>query len=218
MRDGTFLHIAQTGMLNPDDTTDVFYYTMKSLLFCFIAVLLAVAGISAVNVRDTTETTVEEKVRQSAGVKSENLFEKAVEIIKKYEGLHAPRHWPLVGYGHKVLPGEKFSRTRQLSATAAEDLLRKDLQKLCRIFRDYGPDSLIMATLAYNIGHGAAGRSTVAKKLKEGIRDIRENYIAHCRYRGKQLSQLRQRRIEEFESLFLLDTIEYKTTKTVSQS
>lgn len=130
-------------------------------------------------------------------------FERAVEIIKKYEGLHQPRHWPLVGYGHKVLPGEKFSRSKPLSQQQAEELLRKDLLKNCAVFRSFGADSLILGVLAYNIGSGAAMRSSVAKKLKEGDRDIYDNYIAHSKYRGKTLNQLKKRRIEEFESLFI---------------
>ena len=35
-------------------------------------------------------------------------FELAVACIKKYEGLHGPKHHPYVGYGHKLLPGERF--------------------------------------------------------------------------------------------------------------
>lgn len=132
-------------------------------------------------------------------------FEQAVEIIKKYEGLHSPKHWPLVGYGHKVLPGEKFSRTRALSQTEAEAILRKDLLKNCAVFREFGADSLLLGVLAYNIGSGATLRSSVVKKLKAGDRDIETNYIAHCRYRGKVHSQIKQRRIEEFENLFIKD-------------
>ena len=30
------------------------------------------------------------------------LFERAVLIIKKFETLHKPKHWPYVGYGHQV--------------------------------------------------------------------------------------------------------------------
>ena len=33
--------------------------------------------------------------------------------IKKYEGLHGPKHHPYVGYGHKLLPGERFSPKRR---------------------------------------------------------------------------------------------------------
>ena len=130
-------------------------------------------------------------------------FEKAVQIIKKYETLPQPRHYPLVGYGHLVQPGEKYSRTKAMNEKDADALLRKDLLKNCAVFRSYGPDSLILGVLAYNIGSGATLRSSVAKKLKNGDRNIYENYIAHCRYRGKPHSQIKQRRIEEFETLFI---------------
>lgn len=129
-------------------------------------------------------------------------YEKAVEIIKKYETLHTPRHWPLVGYGHKVLPGEKFKRNATLSEKEADKLLRKDLDKLCKIFRGYGKDSLLLATLAYNIGHGAVQRSSIITKLKAGDRNIKENYIAHSKYRGKTHNMIKKRRIEEFEALY----------------
>lgn len=132
----------------------------------------------------------------------EDKFETAINIIKKYESLHSPKHWPLVGYGHKVLPGEKFPRNRALTESEADKLLRKDLQKYCSLFRQYGKDSLLLATLAYNIGNGAVNRSTVVKKLQQGDRDIRENYLAHCRYKGKVHSQIQKRRIEEFDKLF----------------
>ncbi len=134
-------------------------------------------------------------------------YEKAVEIIKKYETLHSTRHWPLIGYGHKVLPGEKYSRNRSLSEKEADALLRKDLDKLCKIFRSYGKDSLLLATLAYNIGNGAVSRSSVARKLASGDRDIKANYISHCKYRGKEHAQIKKRRMEEFETLFEPDSI-----------
>lgn len=137
-----------------------------------------------------------------------DYFETAIEIIKKYEGLHSPRHWPLVGYGHKVLPGEKFSRSRALSEKEADALLRKDFQKFCKLFRSYGKDSILMAALAYNIGNGAAERSGVAAKLRAGNRDIRDLYLAHSKYRGKTLSQLKKRRTEEFDKLFIKDEIQ----------
>ncbi|MCH5216942.1 MAG: hypothetical protein J1F07_00085 [Muribaculaceae bacterium] len=156
----------------------------------------------------------------------ENLsdFEKAVQIIKKYEGMHQPKHWPLVGYGHKVLPGETFSRTKALSQEKAEEILRKDLLKNCAVFRSYGADSLILGVLAYNIGSGKVLKSTVAKKLKEGERDLYDLYVSYSKYKGKTNSQLKRRRIEEFESLFIKElpsnnsidpNIEIQETQTV---
>ncbi|MBD5330272.1 MAG: lysozyme [Bacteroides sp.] len=136
-------------------------------------------------------------------VENVSSFEQAVRIIKKYEGLHSPKHWPLVGYGHLVMPGEKFSRSKTMSEKEAEALLRKDLLKNCAVFREFGKDSLLLGVLAYNIGSGATLKSSVVKKLKSGNRDIKSNYLAHSRYKGKTLSGLKKRRIEEFEALFI---------------
>lgn len=36
-------------------------------------------------------------------VRHVSRFELAVACIKKYEGLHGPKHHPYVGYGHKLL-------------------------------------------------------------------------------------------------------------------
>ena len=132
-------------------------------------------------------------------------FEDAIAIIKKYEGLHSASHWPLIGYGHKVMPGEKFTRGKKLSEAEADALVRKDYAKLCAIYRKYGADSLLLAALAYNCGIGVVAKSSVLSKLKAGNRDIEASYIAHSRYKGKQLSQLKRRREEELATLFVKD-------------
>ncbi len=131
-------------------------------------------------------------------------FEKAVEVIKKYEGLHRNKG-QLIGYGHKILPGEGYKRNTNLTEKQADALLRKDLSKLCEKYRSFGKDSLLLAALAYNCGIGVVAKSTVYKNLMNGNRDIKASYLAHCRYRGKVLSQLQRRRIEEFETLFIKD-------------
>ena len=47
------------------------------------------------------------------------LFERAVLIIKKFETLHKPKHWPTICYGHVVQRGEHFTR-RQYSESEAD--------------------------------------------------------------------------------------------------
>ncbi len=141
-----------------------------------------------------------------AAEETSSEFEKAVAVIKKYEGLHKNKG-NLVGYGHKILPGEPYKRNQTLSESQADALLRKDLAKLCEKYREFGPDSLILSALAYNCGIGVVARSTVLKKLKAGDRDIKASFLAHSKYRGKTLSQLKRRRIEEFETLFIEDKI-----------
>lgn len=172
-------------------------------LICLILVMMGL-GISDSpigNVRVSLSAQAQEQEQEETA--AIDPFEKAVELIKKYEGLHQPRHWPLVGYGHKVLPGEKFSRSKAVSKEKAEEILRADLKKNCAVFREYGADSLLLGTLAYNIGSGNVKRSKVAAALKAGNRNIRDMYLAHSRYRGKTLSQLKRRRIEEFDLLFI---------------
>ena len=84
-------------------------------------------------------------------------FERAIAIIKHFEGLHnKAEHYPYVGYGHKVLPGENYPKwlfqIQLMTEEEADRLLRSDLMKLCKMFSGYGQDSLLLATLAYNVG------------------------------------------------------------------
>ena len=58
-------------------------------------------------------------------------FERAIVVIKHFEGLHnKAEHYPYVGYGHKVLPGENLST--DMTEEEADRLLRSDLRKLCK--------------------------------------------------------------------------------------
>lgn len=129
-------------------------------------------------------------------------FEKAVAIIKKYEGLHRNKG-DLIGYGHKILPGEPYKRNANLSESQADALLRKDLSALCERYRSFGSDSLILAALAYNTGIGTVAKSSILKKLKAGDREIKATYLSYSKYRGKTNTQLMKRRTEEFETLFV---------------
>ncbi|MCX4285377.1 glycoside hydrolase family protein [Duncaniella dubosii] len=130
------------------------------------------------------------------------LFERAVLIIKHFETLHKSRHWPYVGYGHQVQPGEPYHRGVQLTEKQADALLRKDLRKFCAMYSKYGKDSVLLGALAYNCGPGVVNKSSVLKKLKAGNRDIFKSYTSHCRYKGKFHKQLHQRRIMEIMILF----------------
>lgn len=186
---------------------------MKKFVIIIVVGLLAAAAIVNMSAVVPAEGAEAQKVQ------ADSLFELAVNIIKKYETLHQPRHWPLVGYGHQVLPGEKFSRTRPMAEADAEALLRKDLLKNCAVFRSYGRDSLLLGVLAYNIGSGATKKSSVARKLAAGDRNIEANYLAHCKYRGKQHAGIRARRVEEFDALFFTDNINNNhTTHTTNET
>lgn len=131
------------------------------------------------------------------------LFERAVLIIKHFETLHKPKHWPYVGYGHQVQPGEPYRRGVQLTEKQADALLRKDLKRFCALYSQYGKDSVLLGTLAYNCGPGVVNKSSILKKLKSGNRDIFKSYTSHCHYKGKFHKGLFKRRQMEIAALFI---------------
>ena len=131
------------------------------------------------------------------------LFERAVLIIKKFETMHKPKHWPYVGYGHQVQPGEPYRRGVQLTEAQADTLLRKDLAKFVSLYKDYGKDAVLLGALAYNCGPGVVNKSSILKKLKAGDRNIFKAYTSHCRYKGKPHAGLRKRRITELATLYI---------------
>lgn len=130
------------------------------------------------------------------------LFERAVLIIKKFETMHHPKHWPYVGYGHQVQPGEPYRRGCQLTEAQADALLRKDYAKFCSLYEKYGDDKYILAALAYNCGPGVVNKSSVLRLLKSGNRNIYKAYTSHCHYKGKLHKGLLSRRLTELSILF----------------
>ena len=80
----------------------------------------------------------------------DSLFEQAIACIKRFEGWHG-NHLPYVGYGHKLLPGEKFRP--DMSKAQADSLLRADLRKLCRMCSRFGKDSLLLSEISDKISY-----------------------------------------------------------------
>lgn len=145
-------------------------------------------------------------VPDSIEIKETDLFDDAVDCIKKYEGWHSAKNHPYIGYGHRLLPGENIGSN--ISEAIADSLLRKDLRKKCCTFRRFGKDSLILGVLAYNIGeykllgYGKHPKSRLIKKLETGDQDIYQEYISFRKFRGKIVHSIEQRRKEEFQLLF----------------
>lgn len=136
-----------------------------------------------------------------------SLFDKAVACIKSFEGWHYARHYPYIGYGHKLLPGEKL--TCNLTKAQADSLLRADLIKRCSTFRRFGKDALLLAVLSYNVGEyrllgsDRIPKSTLIRKLESGNREIYQEYISYCRYKGRRHAGLLKRRKTEFALFFI---------------
>lgn len=135
-------------------------------------------------------------------------FERAVLIIKYYESLHRPEHWPTIGYGHVVQSGEPYPKGVQLTERQADTLLRKDLRKFCAMYRSLGADSLLLACISYNcgpakiIGGQGYAKSHLIRKLESGNRNIVADYLSFCHYHGKLHQGIRRRRWVEYQMLF----------------
>ena len=84
---------------------------------------------------------------QSHGIYQLPPFERAVCCIKFFEGLHQAQDYPYIGYGHRIQPGEHFRLP--LTRKQADALLRHDIRKLCKMFRSYGKDSLLLSKPKY---------------------------------------------------------------------
>lgn len=118
-------------------------------------------------------------------------FERAFLCVRYFEGWHSEKNHPYVGWGHCLQPGEKYS-ARTMTRQQADELLRKDLRKFCAMFRHLGKDSLLLGTLAYNVGpfrllgSGKIPKSKLIRKLEAGDRtSIRSIYPTATTRGGK---------------------------------
>lgn len=109
----------------------------------FVSAVLAVAFSASLPAQDTDETPASFHDEPKAGL--------AVELVKKYEGLHDRSDYPYYGYGHCRLEGEELSY--DMTEAEAEELLRKDLEERYRLFCKYKKDALLLTVLSYNVGY-----------------------------------------------------------------
>ena len=136
------------------------------------------------------------------------LHERVFLCTRYFEGWHDLSCYPYVGWGHRLQNGEKYS-AHTLTKRQADTLLHKDLRKFYAMFRRFGSDSILLGTLAFNVGPAKLlgskryPKSTLIKKLEAGDRDIYREYIAFCHYKGKRHSMLLKRRKAEFALLYI---------------
>ena len=137
---------------------------------------------------------------------TEKQFEMAVACIKHFEGWHNMKTY--VGYGHQVQKGERYS-ARTLTKEQGDLLLRLDLMRNLYLFRSYGKDALLLSVLAYNVGPYAIlgtskrPKSRLLRKIERGDRNIYNDYIAFCRWHGRQVPSIKFRRQVEYDLFFM---------------
>ena len=134
-------------------------------------------------------------------------FERAVVVVKYFEGLHGKGCFPYVGYGHQLQPSEHLSSN--MTERQADSLLRADLWKCFEYFKGYGKDALLLSLLAYNVGVGRLlgyskhSKSRLLRKIEAGDRNFYWEYVSFCRYKRKVLSGLVKRRKVEFTLFYI---------------
>ena len=113
------------------------------------------------------------KAQSLEELKKMPMFERSVAVIKRFESWHGPEAGNYVGYGHRILPGENLSH--DMTEAEADSLLRADLLVRCAIFRRFYTDSLLLATLSYQVGHGRLlgyGKYPKSKLIQKGVRAV----------------------------------------------
>ena len=170
----------------------------------FMAILCSLLAVCSVSARDRRH----ERTDGQAAIYRLPLMERAFWCTRYFEGWHSEKNYPYVGWGHKILPGESYS-ARTMTERQADALLRKDLRKFCEMFRRFGADSVLLGTLAFNVGPAKLlgnkkyPKSRLIRKLEAGDRNIYREYIAFCNYKGKRHSMLLKRRKAEFALLYV---------------
>lgn len=170
-------------------------------LLTTVLLLVITISVSAKDKQQKTEITSKEY----SSLYSLPKFERAVLLIKHCEGMHSKKDYPYVGYGHRLQPGEKL--TSKITKRQADSLLRSDLKKLCFLFRDYGSNTILLATLAYNCGHVSIlvdknKPERLIQKIKRGEKDIENEYITFSKCKGKVVPSIKRRRWMELKLLY----------------
>ena len=170
----------------------------------FMAILCSLLAVCSVSARDRRH----ERTDGQAAIYRLPLMKRAFWCTRYFEGWHSEKNYPYVGWGHKILPGESYS-ARTMTERQADALLRKDLRKFCEMFRRFGADSVLLGTLAFNVGPAKLlgnkkyPKSRLIRKLEAGDRNIYREYIAFCNYKGKRHAMLLKRRKAEFALLYI---------------
>ena len=130
---------------------------MMRVFMTMLCSLLTVCSVSA-------QISRQEGTDGQAAIYRLPLMERAFLCCRYFEGWHSEKHYPYVGWGHKLLPNEKYS-ARTMTKRDADELLRKDLRKFVAMFRKFGVDSHV--SLQCGTGEAVRQQNNPQKHLNQ---------------------------------------------------
>ena len=122
------------------------------------------------------------------------------ETVKIYE--QGKKYYDALKSVNNLVKDARKRFSPKMTERQADALLRSDLRKLCAMFRGFGRDSLLLATLAYNVGCGKVMKSRMYAKMRSGNRNIYRDYVDFKRWNGKIVPSIERRRKMEYLLLF----------------
>lgn len=127
---------------------------MMRVFMTMLCSLLTVCSVSA-------QISRQEGTDGQAAIYRLPLMERAFLCCRYFEGWHSEKHYPYVGWGHKLLPNEKYS-ARTMTKRDADELLRIQNAKIFTTVRnvatwskewEYGdPETGGLAPRTYSLG------------------------------------------------------------------
>jgi len=130
----------------------------------------------------------------------ESIFNECVELVKYFEGFRAkpylcPAGYWTIGYGTR-----SEETAAPITQEQAEQLLRKELQKLQRSLKHYmlkDSEVAALSSLAYNVGLSTVRNGTLYNALKIGYKDQWYMILHYSKSGDKRLRGLLRRRCAE---------------------
>ncbi len=139
--------------------------------------------------------------------------DKGIELIKQLEGFKSEPYvcsggYLTIGYGHKLLPSDRFNK---ITEERADIILRKDLLRAERsvlkcIDNPLSDDQFsALVSFAFNVGGAALQRSSLRQKINYGLyKEAAKEFSKWVYAGGKKITGLvRRRKIEQ--QLFMSD-------------
>ena len=139
--------------------------------------------------------------------------DKGVELIKQLEGFKSEPYvcsggYLTIGYGHKLLPSDRFNKITEARAgiILRKDLLRAERSVLKCIDNTLSDDQFsALVSFAFNVGGAALQRSSLRQKINYGLyKEAAKEFTKWVYAGGKKITGLiRRRKIEQ--QLFMSD-------------